>query len=350
MRCHLGLSQSRVFDAIARILLTSVCAVCLSGTAPASAEIPSELNGLRIDVETAKRRVLIGEPLVVTLRLTNTGEDTLNVSSMINETPRGSPVSFAFLGPSEERAEWRTIYEADMVPPRGMRQLGPGDYVVARFNLAASTNPVGMGSAVYWTCPVAGSYAVIGRYRIPPGWDRSLWHGTIESSPTSFEVQEPQGVDRIAFDILNNESMVRHYLEHPPFGASTKKALRKVVAEHSASTYAVYADYLLSIRVLGRERTIEHLRRFIINHPDFPLVPDAEFRIADLMYREERFEEARAQLTSASEQYPHDAHTTDILATQMRDPSSDIKMTEANRRHRELMDRLGLTDNWYRED
>ena len=306
-KSHLVGGRSALFSWLAVFLIAVALAVCASaGNSQAQAQVEP-----RCELLPTKTRVVLCEPLVADLRLTNIGSRELYVTRSVSLEQGGIRVTYTRPDGTQRRYE-----PLDQVHTMGERQaVPPGASFYRRLFLAYSSD-IGPEVPCEYLFSSPGVYRIqasIWVYEGPVGGDAT----TLNSEPVEVTAAEPRGADAEALRLFRGkeQGLALHIGEGDE--SEKLKEFDALVSLYPQSTYTQYVQYTSLVSAL-RERgtgllelgsetpaevraTFEQLAAFVQTYDGFAAVDELMLYLAECYDRTrepERAAELRAEILS----------------------------------------------------
>jgi tetratricopeptide (TPR) repeat protein len=274
---------------------------------PGPGAAPNSFPTLRI--QSPKHRVLLGEPVTITVSLANEGDEPIVVSPiMVLE------------------ASFLKLWVRD--PGGSLRRCEPFALatVVCIPALLYPSQSVGETYALLWNWDGRHAFPTAGRYEVSATFEHD--GRSLRSNTVIIEVLEPQGADAEAFPLVFADDSARflqlqsyHYQE----GIAN---LRKLLSDYPDCTYAPYATYALAHRASREglfsegpgmveripptyDEAIAGFERIVREWPNSAVADDAQFDLARTYFDMEERNRARQALVLF---FDHFAPTSQHLA------------------------------------
>ena len=304
------------------ILLASLFALVLLALGAAEPAGPQGQVEARCELLPTKTSVLLCEPLVVDLRLTNASQRDIYVPVSASMGPGDIRVTYS--GPDGTTGLCMPALHEFTEDKR--RALAPGESFYSRLFLVLSDAQDSRRQARF-VFDQAGTYRIragIHVYGAPRG-GRAL---RIESEPIEVTAVEPKGEDREALLLyrvgLRGVSLgLMAGAGMPDLGVKEKEDLKRLMAEYPESIYAQYVVYRQARFTLGHYGPIlalpephvpqplrthlERMEALVRSHPDFPALDEVMLGLAQCYevagsyegaWHREESEKLRAQIVS----------------------------------------------------
>ncbi len=291
--------RTRIF--VLAIWVFSVMAMMCVGSAWAINRGP-ELRGVRLGIDSNKDTYVSGEPIIVTLTITNVG--TVDITDrwfayargfeVDLEDSSGRPVQMSVLNADKEQEITDWVYK-----------LGPGESVKTSFDLLRGDI---IGSSPCFpklAKGVSGGAGWVSGYAVKPGTYRlRVWHdlqltrkadGILNRLETSamFSIREPNSEEKQALSLFETLRMA---------GDKAIAAYGRVWSEHPQTPYAPYAQYYAGRMLQNRGSNADAAAKYsalLTQAPDFPLAANAlyfEAKAQRALGRKDKAREIAARL------------------------------------------------------
>jgi hypothetical protein len=256
------------------------------------------VNGLELKVSTRQDTLLIGEPLVVEISLTNVSQDSIRTDGPLRQQP---PETFIFVSFVHEQSGAEGRFNPGVFGPRRSAHaivMAPGQTIECTywFGGQLATAPLrqhlklAKDEAYAWALPLTGRYALKVTFA-PHTSERKngFWRGRIDSDLIYVVVVEPR--DRNETQALRLWDGAQHELAtrgHRRKSAHTYLAQERKRGEGSCQSvmtlgnnpyeaWARYLNALLAETSLERLTRLEDVARL---HPSFVLNDEVMYEIA----------------------------------------------------------------------
>ena len=296
------MTSKKTFAAMMAVFLLVVLAAV-----GASAEPPD--TPLRITISSPSESYLVGEPVVLDLKLTNEGSET--VTTMVPSAIEYTNTYLSYR--SHGRSDW-TSYRPTLYKSIGARyaELEPGESLMARGIFPASMNTP--GDFTFLKQP--GQYQFRMQFTVRDGGPMPEGgYPRLISNTIAVTVREPQGREAEALELWNKVLKQSSYSFHA-VSVAGGQPLMQLLSDYGDTTYAQYGNYVLAAtdRIMyhsevqdrsGSEYQAEFLERILETaSADFPIRDDVLFRLAELYSRQQRHDEAIALLDHLISEMP----------------------------------------------
>ncbi len=235
---------------------------------------------LRLDAHLTKQSYLEGEPIIVVLSITNTGQKELTVAEPLAREGFVKNVITTFDGrdPNAPRLVWDIL-----MPPQsyGVR-LGPGKSLEIEWAIN-ETYTYGLKPGKYKLIPIYDTTKYSNKYP-------EIWHGKIYGPELVFEVKVPKGAEKEAYSLLKEGRDILLKGQEIRYSES-RKMLLDLASRYSQSVYAPYAYYLLGKTYFVKQadktqhfgEAAQEFQNLLKKFPKYPYYSDI-VRVSELPY------------------------------------------------------------------
>ncbi len=292
-----------MFRIIARTNVVALCVLPLAGCADAPPTAQQPRTPLRVELSSPKHTYMLFEPVVVTLRVTNSS----GVTKLVRVADEMNSVGEIWLcTPDGRRVTPRACELVSGIGP--MRAaLKPGATIEGTWLLHYSFG--GRGGFLFGE---PGQYQIHGRFRDESTEDREGIDIPADSAPLTVNLTEPAAGKKPACDLFRTKEVAGFLLGCSADDESLRRC-RELIKDHAQCNYAQYARYAIAnhlqrqavstanidekVRLL--DESLELFQTLLNESPDFPLVPAARYAIAKAHYLKGR--DALRHLSSSVE-------------------------------------------------
>lgn len=283
-------------------------------------------GAVELRIELNNEGFLIGEPIVVTTKIVNTGSGAIRIYPSLN--PGEGYLRFKVTSPDGTSEWYRPSTLIDVIYSGKGRELLPGQHCYGRWNLVSGCR------RGHYTAPTPGKYKLQAFYRSPIGHEE-VFRGKLESNVVELQVVQPTGNDADALDLFRESNRFTQFGEAGdiyPYGA--KNALEQLVTLYPNSVYAKYARYYIAMTYVTGiwdqpctttgatvthhwDRALEHFETLVENHRDFAYAEETQFFMGKCYYKLGKTDKARTTLRDFLSKYPESPllkHAKEILS------------------------------------
>jgi tetratricopeptide (TPR) repeat protein len=314
---HLALAISRLY-CIAFILNGIICRL------PADEVQPHrDSESLKIEAKLNKQSYLLGEPIVVTLTLTNTGAEPKQEvwfsydNGFYIEVANSEEKHMSLAGLQSDGQQLVTLWSKNLKPSEIVTtsfDIVLADIIQASpFFLRGEATLIRRDSVEASFVLVPDTYSLLVRQDYPVDWwsyepkDRRQY-----TSKSSFQVREPTDRAKTAFELFKLHPLNGKFPRDPDRPARSQAAAiaayRELIEKYSDTPYAPYAQYYIG-RILQVQQkysqAVTAYQATLQKHPDFPLKADLLYYLAFCHARAGNKDKAQEVLTTFKKEFPN---------------------------------------------